>query len=226
MTKLLTPRRRQVLSFPFIGSVIDIHFPVRCHPFILLHTEEMVKLPLKCWLNLDAKAGALHYLDAELGGWLVACRWSIVVGHYWPGGQGTFADVRWDRQCHRPFASPNVEWRSCSPSAPLAKTFNPTQAFGNRHQVIDVLHAAGARQGPDCSYMAPGQQTVLLTEMIHNMVGQHGRPASSAASVERCREGEELYRDMKAAGPLTTPVMIFGQMNEPPGTLPGQVTRR
>jgi F-type H+-transporting ATPase subunit beta len=34
---------------------------------------------------------------------------------------------------------------------------------------------------------------------------------------ERCREGEELYRDMKDAGVLPNMVMVFGQMNEPPG---------
>jgi F-type H+-transporting ATPase subunit beta len=34
---------------------------------------------------------------------------------------------------------------------------------------------------------------------------------------ERCREGEELYREMKDAGVLPNMVMIFGQMNEPPG---------
>jgi F-type H+-transporting ATPase subunit beta len=34
---------------------------------------------------------------------------------------------------------------------------------------------------------------------------------------ERCREGEELYRDMQAAGVLPNMVMVFGQMNEPPG---------
>jgi len=35
---------------------------------------------------------------------------------------------------------------------------------------------------------------------------------------ERCREGEELYRDMRAAGVLPDMVMVFGQMNEPPGS--------
>jgi F-type H+-transporting ATPase subunit beta len=35
---------------------------------------------------------------------------------------------------------------------------------------------------------------------------------------ERCREGEELYRDMKVAGVLPSMVMVFGQMNEPPGS--------
>jgi len=34
---------------------------------------------------------------------------------------------------------------------------------------------------------------------------------------ERCREGQELYHDMRAAGVLPNMVMVYGQMNEPPG---------
>ena len=60
-------------------------------------------------------------------------------------------------------------------------------------------------------------KTVLLTEMIHNMVGQHQGVSIFCGIGERCREGEELYRDMRAAGVLPDMVMVFGQMNEPPG---------
>jgi F-type H+-transporting ATPase subunit beta len=60
-------------------------------------------------------------------------------------------------------------------------------------------------------------KTVLLTEMIHNMVGQHEGVSIFCGIGERCREGEELYREMKQAGVLPSMVMIFGQMNEPPG---------
>jgi F-type H+-transporting ATPase subunit beta len=60
-------------------------------------------------------------------------------------------------------------------------------------------------------------KTVLLTEMIHNMVGQHAGVSIFCGIGERCREGEELYREMKEAGVLENMVMIFGQMNEPPG---------
>jgi F-type H+/Na+-transporting ATPase subunit beta len=35
---------------------------------------------------------------------------------------------------------------------------------------------------------------------------------------ERCREGEELYSGMKEAGVLKDMVMVYGQMNEPPGS--------
>ena len=60
-------------------------------------------------------------------------------------------------------------------------------------------------------------KTVLLTEMIHNMVGTSQGISMFCGIGERCREGHELYHDMKNAGVLKNMVMMFGQMNEPPG---------
>ena len=60
-------------------------------------------------------------------------------------------------------------------------------------------------------------KTVLLTEMIHNMVGYQKGVSMFCGIGERCREGQELYHDMKAAGVLPHMVMMYGQMNEPPG---------
>ena len=60
-------------------------------------------------------------------------------------------------------------------------------------------------------------KTVLIMGMIHNIVGRHEGAGIFCGIGERCREGEELYREMKTAGVLNNTVMIFGQMNEPPG---------
>jgi F-type H+-transporting ATPase subunit beta len=49
------------------------------------------------------------------------------------------------------------------------------------------------------------------------MVGQHEGVSLFCGIGERCREGEELYREMREAGVLDSTVMVFGQMNEPPG---------
>ena len=54
-------------------------------------------------------------------------------------------------------------------------------------------------------------------EMIHNMVAAHQGISLFCGIGERCREGEELYREMKEAGVLANTIMVFGQMNEPPG---------
>ena len=49
------------------------------------------------------------------------------------------------------------------------------------------------------------------------MVGKHKGASLFCGIGERCREGEELYREMKQAGVLDKTIMVFGQMNEPPG---------
>jgi F-type H+-transporting ATPase subunit beta len=49
------------------------------------------------------------------------------------------------------------------------------------------------------------------------MVSQHEGVSLFCGIGERCREGEELYREMREAGVLQNTVMVFGQMNEPPG---------
>ena len=60
-------------------------------------------------------------------------------------------------------------------------------------------------------------KTVLITEMIHNMVGRYQGVSMFCGIGERCREAEELHREMAEAGVLDKTVMVFGQMNEPPG---------
>jgi F-type H+-transporting ATPase subunit beta len=53
--------------------------------------------------------------------------------------------------------------------------------------------------------------------MIHNTVSHHEGMSIFCGIGERCREGEELYREMEESGVLGNTVMVFGQMNEPPG---------
>ena len=60
-------------------------------------------------------------------------------------------------------------------------------------------------------------KTVLITELIHNMVGRYEGVSLFCGIGERSREAEELYREMLEAGVLDRTVMIFAQMNEPPG---------
>ncbi|TWU38343.1 F0F1 ATP synthase subunit beta [Novipirellula artificiosorum] len=60
-------------------------------------------------------------------------------------------------------------------------------------------------------------KTVLITELINNVVGKHEGISLFCGIGERCREAEELYREMGEAGVRDHTVMVFGQMNEPPG---------
>jgi F-type H+-transporting ATPase subunit beta len=112
-----------------------------------------------------------------------------------------------------------VEWRSVHRAPPpLARRSTRSEVFETGIKVIDLL-APLERGGKAGLFGGAGVgKTVLLTEMIHNMIGHQQGVSIFCGIGERCREGEELYRDMKAAGVLDDMVMIFGQMNEPPGS--------
>lgn len=113
----------------------------------------------------------------------------------------------------------NVQWRSVHRAPPpLARRSTKSEVFETGIKVIDVLVPL-ERGGKAGLFGGAGVgKTVLLTEMIHNMIGHHEGVSLFCGIGERCREGEELYREMKAAGVLPAMVMIFGQMNEPPGS--------
>ena len=113
----------------------------------------------------------------------------------------------------------NVQWRSVHRNPPpLSQRSTKSEVFETGIKVIDVL-APLERGGKAGLFGGAGVgKTVLLTEIIHNMIGHHNGVSLFCGIGERCREGEELYRDMKDAGVLPGMVMIFGQMNEPPGS--------
>jgi F-type H+/Na+-transporting ATPase subunit beta len=112
-----------------------------------------------------------------------------------------------------------VQWRSVHRAPPaLSDRSTKSEIFETGIKAIDVLVPL-ERGGKAGLFGGAGVgKTVLLTEMIHNMIGHQQGVSIFCGIGERCREGEELYRDMKAAGVLTNMVMVFGQMNEPPGS--------
>jgi F-type H+-transporting ATPase subunit beta len=137
-----------------------------------------------------------------------------------PVGKNTLSrmfDV-FGRAIDRQPAPTDVVWRSIHQSPPaLSRRVTNTQVFETGIKVIDVLMPL-ERGGKAGLFGGAGVgKTVLLTEMIHNMVGRHNGVSIFCGIGERCREGEELYRDMKTAGVLNDMAMVFGQMNEPPG---------
>ncbi len=60
-------------------------------------------------------------------------------------------------------------------------------------------------------------KTVLITELIHNIVEKHDGACVFTGVGERIREGNELYHEFEQAGILDKIMMAFGQMDEPPG---------
>ncbi len=84
-------------------------------------------------------------------------------------------------------------------------------------KVIDLL-APYTRGGKVGLFGGAGVgKTVLLMELIHNRAEQHGGVSVFGGVGERTREGNDLYLEMTESGVIEKTVMVFGQMNEPPG---------
>ncbi|MBR4931476.1 MAG: F0F1 ATP synthase subunit beta [Alphaproteobacteria bacterium] len=112
----------------------------------------------------------------------------------------------------------NTPTRSIHQSAvPMDKLSVSSEIYVTGIKIIDLL--APLERGGKAGLLggAGVGKTVLITEMINNMVGRYDGVSIFAGIGERSREGEQLYREMKEAGVLDKTVMIFGQMNEAPG---------
>jgi F-type H+-transporting ATPase subunit beta len=110
------------------------------------------------------------------------------------------------------------EWRSIHlPSVKLNQRSTSSKIFITGIKAIDVLSPLELGGKAGLFGGAGVGKTVLIMEMINNMVGKHQGVSFFCGIGERCREGEELYREMREAGVLKNTVMVFGQMNEPPG---------
>lgn len=84
-------------------------------------------------------------------------------------------------------------------------------------KVIDLI-CPFARGGKVAAFGGAGVgKTIIIQELIRNIAEEHSGHSVFAGVGERTREGNDLYTEMKASGVMKNTVMVFGQMNEPPG---------
>ncbi len=103
-------------------------------------------------------------------------------------------------------------------SAPDVENLIPTtEMFETGIKVIDLL-APYARGGKVGLFGGAGVgKTVLIQELINNLAQEHGGLSAFCGVGERSREGNDLWLEMKESGTLDKTILVFGQMNEPPG---------
>jgi len=108
-------------------------------------------------------------------------------------------------------------WPIHRPAPSMAEQNTEINILETGLKVIDLL-APFPRGGKIGFFGGAGVgKTVLVMEMIRNMAIEHHGFSMFAGVGERTREGNDLYLDMKEAGVLDNTVLVFGQMNEPPG---------
>jgi F-type H+-transporting ATPase subunit beta len=203
------------------GSVIDAHFPQglpSIHSELRAGEKGEIIVEVLTHLNSEAIRGIAltptkglsrgsvmidtgHPLRVPVGRQLLG-RMFNVFGETIDGGE----------------ALKDVQWRSIHQSpVPLMQRATTSEIFTTGIKAIDILSPL-ERGGKAGLFGGAGVgKTVLITEIIHNMVGLYEGVSLFCGIGERCREAEELYSEIKAAGVLDSTFMVFGQMHEPPG---------
>ena len=108
-------------------------------------------------------------------------------------------------------------WPIHRPAPSFEEQSSTAEIFETGIKVVDLI----------CPYLKGGKiglfggagvgKTVLIQELIHNIAKEHGGLSVFAGVGERTREGNDLYYEMKESGVLDKTVLVYGQMNEPPG---------
>ncbi len=102
--------------------------------------------------------------------------------------------------------------------APSVEDLTPTyEMFETGIKVIDLL-APYAKGGKVGLFGGAGVgKTVIIQELIRNLAEEHQGLSAFCGVGERSREGNDLWLEMKESGVLEKTMLVFGQMNEPPG---------
>jgi F-type H+-transporting ATPase subunit beta len=112
----------------------------------------------------------------------------------------------------------NIERWPIHRPAPSVEDLTPTrEIFETGIKVIDLL-APYAKGGKVGLFGGAGVgKTVLIQELINNIAQEHGGLSAFCGVGERSREGNDLWVEMTESGVIDKTMLVFGQMNEPPG---------
>ncbi len=100
---------------------------------------------------------------------------------------------------------------------PFEEQVTEAEVFETGLKVIDLI-APFTKGGKTGVFGGAGVgKTVIIMELIYTLASEHGGYSVFAGVGERTREGTQLWNEMKESGVINKTVMVFGQMNEPPG---------
>ncbi|MCH7971214.1 MAG: F0F1 ATP synthase subunit beta [Chloroflexi bacterium] len=208
-----------------IGTVVDVEFPAEELPEIysaveldnsgqklVLEVEQHVGNSWARCLALGATEGLARGTEVIDTGAPVSVpvgkvslgRLMNVLGEPIDGGEPIPADVeRWP--IHR--KPPAFEEQS-----------RTTEVLETGLKVLDLI-TPFAKGGKIGAYGGAGVgKTIIITELIRNIAQEHSGVSVFAGVGERSREGNDLWHEMIEYGVMDSTALVFGQMNEPPGT--------
>ena len=207
-----------------IGTVVDVEFPQENLPSIynalelevngeklVLEVEQHVGNNWARCLALGATEGLSRGAEVKDTGAAV----SVPVGE---ASLGRIFNVLGDALDDLGDVNAKERWPIHRPAPTFEQQSGSTEVLETGIKVFDLItpFAKGGKVG---AYGGAGVgKTVIITELIRNIAQEHSGVSVFAGVGERSREGNDLWHEMKDYGVLDSTALVFGQMNEPPGT--------
>ncbi|MDP6793030.1 MAG: F0F1 ATP synthase subunit beta, partial [Anaerolineales bacterium] len=206
------------------GAVVDCEFPVDSLPDIyeaveipnaegeslVLEVQKHMGNNLVRCVAMDATEGLRRGLDANATGAPIM----VPVGE---GALGRIFNVLGRAIDERGEVQAAEYYPIHRPAPPFEEQSTEVEVFETGIKVIDLI-APFTKGGKTGIFGGAGVgKTVIIMELIRSIAKEHSGNSVFAGVGERTREGTQLYREMIESGVMKDTVMVFGQMNEPPG---------
>jgi len=210
------------LVLQIVGAVLDVQFegepPALYNAIEIHHAGEVLVLEVmqhlgggavRC-ISMHPTDGLVRGMDAVDTGAPI----SVPVGRE---TLGRMLNVLGKAIDERPEPAAKEHWPIHREGPGISEQAAVTEMLETGIKAIDLLcpYAKGGKIG---LFGGAGVgKSVLIMELIHSIAQEHGGYSVFAGVGERTREGNDLYGDMTRSGVINKAVLVFGQMNEPPG---------
>jgi F-type H+-transporting ATPase subunit beta len=210
-----------------VGPVIDVEFPPESMPAIynalLVQADSpigRVNLTAEVQQHLDgnkARAVAMSSTDGVTRGMTAIDTGAPMMMPVGPSTLGRIFNVLGEVVDGGPAVTAEASY-PIHREAPEYESLDPkTEIFETGIKVVDLLepYLKGGKTG---LFGGAGVgKTVIIMELINNLAQAHGGTSVFTGVGERTREGTDLWLEMKESGVIEKTVLVYGQMNEPPG---------
>ncbi len=205
-----------------IGPVVDVkfdgHSPAILNALKVSFGDAVVTLEVQQQLrNNEVRTIAMNSTDGLQRGMGVTDTGAAITVPVGESALGRILNVLGEAIDQKEVVTSKVNYPIHRPSPPITDQSSQVEMLETGMKVIDLI-CPFLRGGKVAAFGGAGVgKTVIVKELIRNIAIEHSGHSVFAGVGERTREGNDLYEEMKEANVLDNVVMLFGQMNEPPG---------